>query len=171
MEHRETQVAWLAGGCFWCLEAAYELMPGVLDVSSGYMGGETENPDYESVCSGMTGHAETVRIEYDPRMMGYEELLALFWKIHDPTTMDRQGADVGSQYRSVIFWADEEQKRIAEDSLHELQGRLADPVVTRLLPAQKFWPAEDYHQDFFKKHPFHGYCRAVIVPKLRKVGF
>jgi peptide-methionine (S)-S-oxide reductase len=164
------KTAILGGGCFWCLEAAFELLPGVLDVTNGYAGGNRDNPSYESVCSGLTGHAEVVRISYDPNRIGYAELLETFWKIHDPTTEDRQGADVGSQYRSVIFWLDADQREEAEASMKAAQARFADPIVTEVLPAPRFWPAEDYHQDYFRSHPTAGYCRAVIAPKLHKAG-
>lgn len=163
--------AYLAGGCFWCLEAVYELVPGVLDVESGYMGGERDAPDYQSVSTGLTGHAETVRISFDPALVGYAELLELFWKIHDPTTEDRQGADVGSQYRSAIFYVDEEQRRIAEASMKAEGATLSAPMVTELVKAPEFWPAEPYHQDYFRNHPDQAYCRIVIAPKLKKAGF
>jgi peptide-methionine (S)-S-oxide reductase len=165
------QTAYLAGGCFWCLEAVYELIPGVIDVESGYMGGDRENPSYEEVSGGLTGHAEAVRIIFDPAVVGYAELLETFWKIHDPTTEDRQGADVGSQYRSAIFWVGEEQRRLAAESMAAEGKKLRDPIVTELLPAPKFWPAEAYHQDYFRNHPDQAYCRIVIAPKLRKAGF
>ena len=160
--------ATLGGGCFWCLEAVYENVKGVKDVVSGYAGGHTENPDYRSVCSGATGHAEVVQITFDPSVVSYEELLDIFWKIHDPTTLNRQGADVGTQYRSVIFYHDEGQKKIAEESRAEAQKRFGAPIVTEIVPLTKFWPAEEYHQDYFRKNPYHGYCRAVVAPKVEK---
>ena len=135
----KTATAILGGGCFWCLEAAYERLPGVIGVENGYAGGSRENPSYESVCSGLTGHAEVVRITFDTSKLGYPELLELFWKIHDPTTEDRQGADIGEQYRSVIFYLDEAQKAAAEVSLKEAQTRFTDPIVTDILPAPTFW--------------------------------
>ncbi len=160
----------MGGGCFWCLEAAFELLPGVIDVENGYAGGDRPDPTYEEVCTGLTGHAEVVRITFDPDSVSYEELLELFFRIHDPTTEDRQGADIGSQYRSVIFYLDEEQHRAAEAALQEEQHRLVDPIVTELLPAPRFWRAEEYHQDYFRTHPEAAYCRAVIAPKLKKAG-
>lgn len=164
------EVAYLAGGCFWCLEAAFELLPGVLDVENGYMGGSRESPDYESVCTGLTGHAETVRIRFDPALVGYEALLDRFWKIHDPTTPDRQGGDIGNQYRSAVFFTTEAQRKAAEASIERQRPKLRDPIVTELLPAPRFWPAETYHQDYFRNHPDAAYCSSVIAPKLRKAG-
>jgi len=160
--------ATLGGGCFWCLEAVYENVKGVVDVVSGYAGGHTENPDYRSVCSGTTGHAEVVQITYDPNIVSYKDLLDIFWTIHDPTTPDRQGADVGTQYRSVIFYHDEAQKKIAEASKKEAQAKFRDPIVTQIAPLTKFWPAEAYHQDYFRNNPDQGYCRAVVAPKVDK---
>ena len=160
----------LGGGCFWCLEAAYELLAGVESVESGYAGGSREVPTYEEVCTGRTGHAEVVRVRFDPAKVTYAELLDLFWRIHDPTTPDRQGADVGSQYRSVIFYNDEGQRRIAQASLEAAQRRFASPIVTELEPVPRFWPAEEYHRGYYRKHPDAAYCRAVIAPKLAKAG-
>jgi peptide-methionine (S)-S-oxide reductase len=165
-----TEYALLGGGCFWCLEAAYESIPGVLGVTSGYAGGSLESPNYEDVCSGETGHAEVVRIDFDPKVTSYEAILELFWKIHDPTSLNRQGDDVGAQYRSVIFYADEAQRAAASLSMKAAQARLKKPIVTELLPAPRFWPAESYHQGYFRKHPNEGYCRIVIAPKLEKLG-
>jgi len=164
----ETKKATLGGGCFWCLEAVYENVKGVKDVVSGYAGGHTENPDYRSVCSGQTGHAEVVQITYDPDQISYKELLEIFWHIHDPTTLNRQGADVGTQYRSIILYHDDEQKREAEASRAEAQKRFRDPIVTEIVPLEKFWPAEAYHQDYFKNNPYQGYCQAVVAPKVEK---
>ena len=163
--------ALLGGGCFWCLEAAYTRMPGVIRATSGYAGGATARPSYEDVCGGLTGHAEVVAVDYDPSLLSYDAILDLFWKIHDPTTPDRQGADVGNQYRSVIFTMDETQRLIALAAKEAKASQFADPIVTEILPAPAFWPAEDYHQHYFDLHPNAGYCRAVIVPKLRKAGF
>lgn len=163
-----TSQAILGGGCFWCLEAVYELLPGVTGVENGYAGGSRENPSYGEVCSGLTGHAEVVRISFDPEIASYDKILELFWKIHDPTTEDRQGMDFGSQYRSVIFYSGEEQRRVAEASMAAARSLFRDPIVTELLPAPAFWPAEDYHQDYFRKHPNEGYCRMVIAPKVEK---
>jgi peptide-methionine (S)-S-oxide reductase len=165
---KQKEVATLGGGCFWCLEAVYENVKGVKEVVSGYAGGHTENPDYRSVCSGATGHAEVVQITYDPSVVRFEDLLEIFWTIHDPTTLNRQGADVGTQYRSVIFYHDKEQKKIAEASRNEAQKRFRDPIVTEIAPLTKFWPAEAYHQDYFRKNPDQGYCRAVVAPKVEK---
>lgn len=165
---RETAI--LGGGCFWCLEAVFEAIPGVLDVVNGYAGGSTLEPSYEEVCSGETGHAEVVRMEFDPSVIGYEAILDYFWKIHDPTTADRQGADVGSQYRSVIFYMGEAQERKAKASMAAIASSLAAPVLTQILPAPEFWRAEDYHQDYFRAHPEAAYCRIVIAPKLQKAG-
>jgi peptide-methionine (S)-S-oxide reductase len=164
-----TEFALLGGGCFWCLEAAYETMPGVTGVTSGYAGGSRGSPGYEEVCTGETGHAEVVRVSFDPEKTSYAAILDLFWKIHDPTTLNRQGADIGTQYRSVIFFADEAQKRAAEASMAGQAARRGKAVVTELLPAPDFWPAEDHHQGYFRKHPDAGYCRAVIAPKLAKL--
>jgi peptide-methionine (S)-S-oxide reductase len=163
------EFALLGGGCFWCLEAAYELLPGVIAVTSGYAGGRLESPGYEEVCSGSTGHAEVVRVAFDPLKIGYEGILSLFWKIHDPTTLNRQGADVGTQYRSVIFYSGEPQRLAAEASMAEQAARWGKPIVTQLLAEERFWPAEDYHQGYYRKHPEAGYCRAVIAPKLAKL--
>jgi len=163
--------ALLGGGCFWCLEAAYELLPGVASVTSGYAGGTRDSPSYEEVCTGETGHAEVVRVAFDPRKLGYEAILGLFWKIHDPTTLNRQGGDVGTQYRSVIFYADEAQRKAAESSMQAEATRRGEALVTQLLPAPRFWQAEDYHQGYFRSHPNAGYCRAVIAPKISKLHF
>jgi peptide-methionine (S)-S-oxide reductase len=160
----------LGGGCFWCLEAAYRRLEGVVEVTNGYAGGARESPSYDEVCSGQTGHAEVVAIDFDPSRVTFDAILDLFWKIHDPTTGDRQGADVGSQYRSVIFYADEEQRFAAEASIRAIGPAWRGPIVTQLAPAPRFWPAEDYHQDYYDRHPYASYCRAVIVPKLRKAG-
>jgi peptide-methionine (S)-S-oxide reductase len=164
-----TEYALLGGGCFWCLEAAYETVHGVKGVTSGYAGGSLESPSYEDVCSGNSGHAEVLRLAFDPRAVGYGELLELFWKVHDPTTLNRQGADVGTQYRSVIFYADEAQRSTASASMAAEAERLGRPIVTQLLPEGRFWPAEDYHQGYYRAHPGAGYCRAVIAPKLAKL--
>jgi len=163
------EVALLGGGCFWCLEAAYETLPGVTGVTSGYAGGTREAPSYEEVCTGETGHAEVVSISFNPEKTSFALILDLFWKIHDPTTLNRQGADVGTQYRSVIFYTDEAQKRAAEASIADQAARRTKAVVTELLPAPRFWPAEEYHHGYFRKHPDAGYCRVVIAPKLAKL--
>ena len=163
-----TEKAVIGGGCFWCLEAVFEEVKGVKDVVSGYAGGSVDNPSYEAVCGGNTGHAEVVEITFDPSIVTFDDLLEIFWSIHDPTTLNRQGADVGTQYRSVIFYRDEEQKRIAEKSKKEAQKRFFDPIVTEISPLVKFWPAEEYHQDYFRKNPYQGYCQAVVAPKVEK---
>jgi peptide-methionine (S)-S-oxide reductase len=164
------QVAMLAGGCFWCLEAVYDELQGVESVESGYTGGHVSNPNYTQVCNGDTGHAETVRITFDPSIISFHDLLIIFFTIHDPTTVDRQGADVGTQYRSAIFFQNEEQKGMAEQVIKEITDASlwSDPIVTSVLPFDKFYLAEDYHQEYFKKNPFQGYCRAVIAPKVAK---
>jgi peptide-methionine (S)-S-oxide reductase len=164
------EVATLGGGCFWCLEAVYDELKGVEDVVSGYAGGKMPNPSYERVCSGMTGHAEVVQVTFDPRVISYGEILEVFFAIHDPTTPNRQGYDVGTQYRSVIFYHSEEQRATAEGMIAQLQadGVWSDPIVTEVQPAPEFYPAEDYHQEYFKKNPNQPYCRAVVAPKLAK---
>jgi peptide-methionine (S)-S-oxide reductase len=167
----QTELATFGGGCFWCLEAVYERIEGVVAAVSGYAGGTTENPSYEEVCTGTTGHAEVVQIEYDPKKATYEELLELFWKAHDPTTLNRQGADVGTQYRSIILYHDEDQRKRAERSKAETAKQFEDPIVTEIVRIEAFYPAEPYHQDFYEKNPMYGYCRIVIAPKLKKLGF
>lgn len=163
-------VATLAGGCFWCLEAAYTEVAGVLDVRSGYMGGHHPSPSYELVCTGTTGHAEVVRIEYDPAVVSYRDLLEVFFTIHDPTTLDRQGADVGTQYRSAIFYHDEEQRATAEDVIRELEADGTwTGIVTEVAPAGELHPAEAYHHRYYERNPTQGYCQAVISPKLSKL--
>lgn len=162
--------ATLGGGCFWCLEPIYDALQGVVDVVSGYSGGHVPHPTYEQVCTGRTGHAEVVQITFDPAVITYRELLEVFFTIHDPTTLNRQGADVGPQYRSVIFYHSPEQRATAEDVIAELerQGVWDDPIVTELAPFEVFYPAEDYHQQYFERNPFQGYCRVVIAPKVAK---
>jgi peptide-methionine (S)-S-oxide reductase len=165
-----TETATLAGGCFWCVEAVLETVPGVLDVRSGYMGGATAKPTYREVCNGDTGHAEVVQVTFDPAKLAYEDLLAWFWKAHDPTTMNRQGADAGTQYRSAIFFHSEAQRAAAEKSKAAAQKDFADPIVTEITAAGAFTEAEDYHQDYFRLNGSQPYCRAVIAPKLKKLG-
>ena len=164
--------ATFGGGCFWCLEAVYERIEGVKSVISGYAGGTRADPTYEEVCTGRTGHAEVVRIEYDPALIGYKELLKLFWKAHDPTTLNRQGADVGTQYRSIIFYHSEAQRVAAEKSIQEAEasGRFDSPIVTEIKPLTAFYRAEEYHQDYYAKNLSAGYCTFVIRPKLQKLG-
>ena len=161
----------LGGGCFWCLEAVFQTLRGVESVMPGYAGGPAEHPSYRDVCSGSTGHAEVVQLRFDSRVIGFRTLLEVFFTIHDPTTPDRQGADVGTQYRSVIFYASEEQRQTARRLVEDLTAaRLwTAPVVTQILPAPTFYPAESYHQDYFRRNPGQGYCQAVISPKLGKL--
>lgn len=164
------EVATLGGGCFWCLEAVYDLVEGVTDVVSGYAGGTVPNPSYEQVCTGRTGHAEVVRVTFDPSVVSYAEILDIFFSIHNPTTLNRQGADVGTQYRSVIFYHSDDQKRVAEDKIVKLDAsrEYQDPVVTQIEPLASFYEAEDYHQEYFAQHGGQPYCRAVISPKVAK---
>ena len=164
------EVAVLAGGCFWCLEAVYDQVSGVTDVVSGYAGGHSPKPTYEQVCSGNTGHAEVVRITFDPAQISYEEILGIFFRIHDPTTLNRQGADVGTQYRSAIFYTSESQKTAAEAMLRQLAEEKVwgKPIVTEVVPLEVFYPAEDYHQEYFARNPYQGYCQFVVAPKVSK---
>ncbi len=166
----QLETATLGSGCFWCSEAIYERLKGVKSVISGYSGGSVPNPSYESVCSGKTGHAEVSQIIFDPNVIPYAELLKVFWKTHDPTTLNRQGADVGTQYRSVIFYHNEEQKREAEYYKNELvkSGVFDSPIITEITPFNKFYPAEEYHRHYFEKNPYQGYCAFVIAPKVEK---
>ena len=163
-----TEIATLGGGCFWCTEAVFQMLPGVKSVTSGYAGGTKENPTYKEVCAGNTGHAEVIQIEYDPKVVSYEKLLATFWEAHDPTTLNRQGNDSGTQYRSIILYSSEAQKAAAEKSKAEAQKALGKPVVTEIVPLQKFYQAEGYHQDYYRENPNQSYCRAVIRPKVEK---
>jgi peptide-methionine (S)-S-oxide reductase len=163
--------ATFAGGCFWCTEAVYAELKGVKAVTSGYIGGQVPNPTYQAVCTGQTGHAEAIEIEYDPAIVPFEKLLEVFFATHDPTTLNRQGADVGTQYRSGIFYHDDEQKRIAEDVITRLDQARVFPgkIVTEVTKATIFYPAEAYHQDYFANNPFQPYCQAVAAPKVAKV--
>lgn len=163
-------IATFANGCFWCTEAVFEQLRGVTKVVSGYIGGAVDNPTYKEVCNGTTGHAEALQIEYDPAQIDYATLLEVFWKTHDPTTLNRQGNDVGTQYRSGIFFHDAEQERLAREYKAKLDasGAFDDPIVTEITPASKFWPAEDYHQGYYRANPGQGYCRVVIAPKVEK---
>lgn len=174
MSTEDTQglaAATLGAGCFWCVEAVFQQLQGVKKVDAGYAGGTTENPTYEEVCTGDTGHAEVARIYYDANVLTFEELLDVFWHTHDPTTLNRQGADVGTQYRSVIFYHDENQQKIAEASLKaaDKAGIWQNPIVTKIEPLKNFAKAEGYHQNFYEKHKSGPYCDAVIEPKLRKL--
>jgi peptide-methionine (S)-S-oxide reductase len=170
MEEQGNEAAILGGGCFWCLEAAYQEVEGVLEVQSGYAGGHVSDPTYKQVCTGTTGHAEVVRVVFDPRVVTYREILEIFFAIHDPTTPDRQGADVGPQYRSIILTADEEQDRVARETIQALDGEgpWDDPVVTEVAPLETFYPAEAVHDDYYRRNPRQPYCQVVISPKLAK---
>jgi len=159
----------LGGGCFWCVEAVYQGQPGIKSVISGYAGGTVPNPTYEQVCTGRTGHAEVVEITYDPALTTYEKIVDLFWDAHDPTTLNRQGADSGTQYRSIIVAQNPEQRAVAEKSKAAAQSRFRDPIVTEIVEGPEFYPAEKYHQDFYENNPGHPYNRAVIAPKLEKL--
>lgn len=162
--------ATLGGGCFWCLEAAFELVQGVSAVKSGYAGGATKNPTYEQVCGGQTGHAEVVQVAFDPAVIPYRDLLEIFFAIHDPTTLNRQGADVGTQYRSAIYTHSDEQAQVARDLVGELSesGPWGDPIVTQIAPLTQFYPAERYHDEYYRLNPEQPYCRIVVGPKLAK---
>lgn len=170
MNPENTRTATLGGGCFWCLDAVYEQLRGIKGVTSGYTGGEVENPSYHQVCGGRTGHAEVVRIEFDPEQVSFRELLEIFFTIHDPTTLNRQGADSGTQYRSAIFYEDDEQKRVAEEVMEEIsrEGIWDNELVTQLEPLGDFYPGEDYHQGYYRKNPSQSYCRVIIQPKVAK---
>lgn len=165
------QIATLAGGCFWCLESAYDRLRGVREVISGYMGGHLDHPTYEQVCRGDSGHAEVVQIRFDADTIGYRDLLEVLFTLHDPTTLNRQGNDIGTQYRSAVFWHSPEQREAAQAMIAELDAADAfgRPIVTQVVPADTFWPAEDYHQRYFERHPQHPYCQHVIAPKLAKL--
>jgi len=164
------EVATLAGGCFWCLEAVYDQLRGVEDVVSGYAGGKVAKPSYRLVCTGSTGHAEVVQLTFDPQVIGYREILQVFFAIHDPTTINRQGADVGTQYRSAIFYHSAEQKATAEQVIAELSAEKLwpAPIVTQVVPFETVYPAEDYHQEYFARNPEQGYCQIVVAPKVAK---
>lgn len=166
----QTETATFGGGCFWCTEAIFKSLKGVEIVESGYSGGKLKNPTYKEVCSGETGHAEVIQITFDPTVIGFRELLEVFWETHDPTTLNRQGADVGTQYRSVVFYHSPQQKEAAERYKTELnkENVYNKPVVTEITPLDKFWPAEKYHQDYYANNSTQGYCQMVIVPKLEK---
>jgi peptide-methionine (S)-S-oxide reductase len=164
--HLET--ATLGGGCFWCTEALFQMLPGVKSVTSGYAGGTKPNPTYEDVCSGKTGHAEVIQIEFDPAVVSYEKVLATFWDAHDPTTLNQQGADHGTQYRSIILYKDDAQKLAAEKSKAEAQKKLSKPIVTEIVPLKTFYKAEGYHQDYYRSNSNQPYCRMVIQPKVEK---
>ena len=164
------QIATLAGGCFWCIEAVFDELNGVVSVESGYSGGRIDNPSYQAVCTGMTGHAEVVQVTFDPSVISFHDILRVFFTVHDPTTLNRQDADVGTQYRSAIFYHDEEQKRVAEEVIREIAAEKLwnNPIVTELAKFEKFFVAEDYHQEYFVNNPRQPYCMAVVAPKVMK---
>jgi peptide-methionine (S)-S-oxide reductase len=164
----QTEIAILGGGCFWCVEAQYKMLKGVKKAVSGYANGTVENPTYKQVCEGDTGHAEVVQIEFDPAIIGYKDIIDLFWLAHDPTTLNQQGNDIGTQYRSTIMYLNEEQKKIAEASMAEAQKEQAGKIVTEIVPLKKFYSAEAYHQEYFANNPTAGYCRVVVGPKVAK---
>jgi peptide-methionine (S)-S-oxide reductase len=166
---KELARATFGGGCFWCVEAVFEQIKGVKSVVSGYAGGTTENPTYDEVCQGTTGHAEICQIHYDPNTISYDELLEVFWLCHDPTTLNQQGNDVGTQYRSIIFYEDASQKKAAEAAVAQAAAKFSGKIVTEVAPLKKFHIAEEYHQDYFAKHPNDPYCAVTIPPKLRKI--
>jgi peptide-methionine (S)-S-oxide reductase len=165
----KTEIADLGGGCFWCMEAVFERLPGVLSVTSGFAGGTTENPTYQQVCTETTGHAEVTEIEFDPAKISYQKLLEVFWQAHDPTTLNRQGADEGTSYRSIILYRDKKQELLAEKSKLEAQNDFHNPIVTEIVPLKKFYKAEDYHQEYFDNNSNAPYCQVVIAPKLEKL--
>ena len=164
----KTELATLGGGCFWCTEALFQMLPGVKSVTSGYAGGHTENPTYKEICGGDTGHAEVIQIEFDPSLSSYEKIVETFWEAHDPTTLNRQGADAGTQYRSIILYHSAAQKEVAEKSKTAAQKNFSSPIVTEIVPLTKFYKAEGYHQNYYRTNPEQGYCRAVIRPKVDK---
>lgn len=168
-ESMNEEHAVLGGGCFWCVEAVYQGLPGINSVVSGYAAGKTPSPTYEDICTGETGHAEVVKISFDPAVISYEKILELFWDAHDPTTLNRQGADHGTQYRSIIIAQSADQRDAAEKSKAATQSRFKNPIVTEIVDLTEFYPAEGYHQDFAERNPGHPYVRAVIDPKLRKI--
>ena len=169
MNTNKTEIADFGGGCFWCMEAVFERLPGVKSITSGFAGGTTENPTYQQVCTETTGHAEVTEIEFDPAKISYDRLLEVFWQAHDPTTLNRQGADEGTSYRSIILYRDEKQKLEAEKSKLAAQVNLKNPIVTEIVPLKKFYKAEDYHQEYYDKNSSAPYCQVVIAPKLEKL--
>ena len=170
MLEKKFETATLGNGCFWCSEAVFQQLKGIIKIQSGYSGGDMANPDYKTVCTGVTGHAEAIEIVYDPEIINYHDILEVFWKTHDPTTLNRQGNDVGSQYRSVIFYHNEEQKEIAEQYMKQLDesGVFGKPIVTVIEPYTKFYPAENYHDNYYNLNPSESYCQYVIRPKIEK---
>jgi peptide-methionine (S)-S-oxide reductase len=169
MNTNQTELATVGGGCFWCVEAVFQRIPGVKSVTSGYAGGHVENPTYKQVCTGRTGHAEVAQIEFDPRQVTYEKLLDCFWDAHDPTTLNRQGADVGTQYRSIILFHNDAQRLAAEKSKAAAQKKFSRPIVTEIVPLREFYRAENYHQNYFNSNPQQPYCTTVIRPKVEKI--
>ncbi|WP_108978199.1 peptide-methionine (S)-S-oxide reductase MsrA [Leptospira ryugenii] len=165
-----SEVATIGGGCFWCLEAVYLRIPGIQSVVSGYAGGKTDNPTYKEICTGTTGHAEVIQITFDPKQISFNQVLDIFWHAHDPTTLNRQGNDVGTQYRSIILFHNEEQKSIAEKSKQEFSYLYPKPIVTEITELRTFYPAESYHQNYFENNPNNPYCNFIILPKLQKLG-
>ncbi len=162
------QIATFGGGCFWCIDAAFRRVKGVLNVSSGYAGGEIENPSYQQICTGLTGHAEVVQLDFDSSIVSFDTLLEMFFMLHDATQLNRQGNDVGTQYRSVIYYHDEQQKAESQAMIAALQKQVREPIVTELSPVANFYPAEQYHQDYYNENPNQGYCSILIAPKLAK---
>ena len=171
MNNKQLEIATLAGGCFWCVEAIFKRLKGMKSVLSGYTGGKIDNPSYKQVSQGTSGHAEAIQIKFDPNIISYEKLLDVFWHLHDPTTLNKQGPDVGEQYKSVIFYHNEEQKRIAEESKSKVEksGMYKDPIVTQIVPFNNFYKAEEDHQDYYEKNPDQPYCKIVIDPKIQKL--
>ena len=169
MNTNKTEIADFGGGCFWCMEAVFERLPGVISVTSGFAGGTTENPTYQQVCTETTGHAEVTEIEFDPAKISYDKLLGVFWQAHDPTTLNRQGADEGTSYRSIILYRDQKQQLLAEKSKLAAQENFKHPIVTEIVPLKKFYKAEDYHQQYYDNNSSAGYCQVVIAPKLEKL--
>ncbi|MBC2607768.1 peptide-methionine (S)-S-oxide reductase MsrA [Pelagicoccus albus] len=169
-DKKDLETITLAGGCFWCVEAVYQRLDGVESAVNGYMGGHTKKPSYKEVCTGKTGHAEVIQIKFDPAVTDLAALIDFFWEAHDPTTLNRQGADVGTQYRSAIYYENESQKEIAEASKAKAASKFSDPIVTEITEASTFYPAEDYHQEYYELNKSYPYCRAVITPKLKKLG-
>ena len=163
------EFATFGGGCFWCMEAVFQRVPGIVHSVSGYSGGHTSNPTYEEICDHGSGHAEVIQVEFDPALITYDKILEIFFESHDPTTLNRQGADEGDQYRSVIFYHDEQQQKAAARAKIAAQAHYQDPIVTEIVPLKKFWRAESYHQDYFNQHPGQGYCSFVIKPKIKKL--
>lgn len=168
MNQQIEHIVTLGGGCFWCTEAVFQQIRGILKVESGYSGGQVHQPSYEQICTGKTGHAEVVRLTFDPALISYTDILEIFFTIHDPTTLNRQGADCGTQYRSVIFYHDETQRIAGEDAIKKASTLWDEPIVTELSPAPQFYIAEDYHQNYYRQHPEQGYCAFVVAPKVAK---